>query len=100
MLLKPNIPVHPLGEGKSNFSPSYTTAMLGSSPRGGEIYLFSSKSFKTNFSKLPVRQWIKIINTKINFSKLPVRQSSNHRAGLAWRQFCACAFGGSGYASD
>ncbi len=44
--------------------------------------LFSSKSFKTNFSKLPLRQWIKIINTKINFSKLPVRQSSNHRAGL------------------
>ncbi len=67
MLLKPTIQVHPLEEGNSGARRSAMARSIGSSPRGGEICLFSSK--------------LKI-NTKTNFSKLPVRQSSNHRAGL------------------
>ena len=48
----------------------------------GKFCLIGSKSFKTNFSKLPIRQWIKIINTKINFSKLPIRQFQPSAAGI------------------
>ncbi len=74
MLFKPIILVHPLGEGNCRIYCVCRYLVTVQPLDGGELYLFGSKSFKTNFSKLPLRQWIKIINTKINFSKLPVRQ--------------------------